>query len=405
MNMKILIYAVFLILLVNNAMAIGLAINPVNINMTDLLRNGYAERDFRVSTSTDEQLTIRRSLKHNATANDWISFEPNVTSFNISEGNPQRMTVIVEPPADVPNGVYKTLMRFRIDMDRDFEGQTSAIIETAVASRLSIEISDDEIVDCQVLSSNVENAEMGNEIDFDFRTINYGNVWLNPEVEIDVWNKDQSEIVKTVRKNKTEIGPTLRKEFTTSLSTDDLDIGQYFADVSVEPCGFEDTMTFDVLEPGAMSVSGKLVQIKNKVWNNVGDDIEVKPIFKNTGEKDVSAVFKGDIMLDNKVVKNLESGNMEIESSETGEIPMTFSPEKPGRYKVKGRIYYEDKQSFEKSNVINVNPSDVEYNGTNKEASRKESSEQSSSALIYIAIIVVILLLLIMIKKKKKKRY
>ena len=394
--MRNLVYLVAFLLIIQGASAASISINPANIHLSDLQRGGYAEVDVKIGTNSEDEITVLRFLDENATVNDWLTFEPEADEFQLSVNNPHIMKVIIQPPDAIPNGVYEGMLRFRILVEDRFQGQTGSVIELGVSSELRFGISDTEIVSCNILSLNTQNVEKGEDVHFDFAVINNGNIMLTPSVNIDVWNKDQTAVVKTKTYSDYQVLPTVRDQFQVLLSSVDLETDQYFADVSVEECEYKETLTFDILAPGAITTSGRLIKIQNKVWNNVEDDIETKAIFENNGERDVSAVFRGGVYLDNNLVEEFESGYKTISVGAIDEFPIVFTPKEPGRYIVKGRVYYENKQSFEKTSVINVNPKGVEYDGTTKDI-----SGGGSSILIYIIIIIVVLVLLILIKIKR----
>jgi len=397
-SMKLLVYLFFIIFFLNYVTAVGISLNPADINITDLQRGGYAEQDLAISTNGQEELNITMFLDSTSGLNDWLTFDPPVDHFVISNSKPGIIKMIVQPPEDIPNGIYGGVLRFRVIQAQKFEGRTGSVIEVGVGTKLSFEISDKELISCDVLSGVVDNAEKGTPIPFNFRIFNNGNVRLNPNIKVEVWDKSQSNLIDTINYEDTQIFPTVKDNIIVNVNTFDLDIGQYFAGVLIEECGFEDTLTFDVLKPGSITISGRLVQIENKVWNNVGDEIEVKAVFENTGEKTVSAVFKGKILLNDKLIDPIESGNIQVNRDSTVEFPLSFSPDKPGRYIIKGRVFYDNKQTFEKTTVINVNPEDIKYDGTSKEI---QTSQNNYAYLIIV--IILILLLLIIIKKKKSQ--
>ncbi|HYD03881.1 MAG TPA: hypothetical protein VEC16_06315, partial [Alphaproteobacteria bacterium] len=133
------------------------------------------------------------------------------------------------------------------------------------------------------------------------------------------------------------------------------------------------------------------LRLDNNAWAAVGDVVPVTAVFKNTGERTVSAKFKGVVTLDNKIVETLDSEFYDIPPGEIGNIEMYFTPEKYGQYIISGRILYNNKLSYEKSSVLNVNT------GTEK------TGNAWVFVLVLIIIVIVILLLLIRIRKKRRE--
>lgn len=393
------VYLLLILLLIPSVSAIGISLNPADISIADLRKGGYAERYYTIGTSSTENLNVSILRDNNYEITDWLTFEPNVDSFIISNSKSMRLKMIIQPPVDIPNGNYQGIIRFKVESDRSFGGQTGSVIEVGVGSKLSFNVSDNEILKCQVTNGRITNAEQDNPIKFSFRMTNLGNTIVRPDLYIEIWDKEQKNIVKTYSERIEEIKPTVSNDRIINMDTFDLDIGQYFANIKIDRCNYLDTKTFDILRIGELSVSGTLIQIKNKVWNNVGDNIDIFAVFENSGEA-VTALFKGAIMLDDEIIEVLESGNVEVGKGETIEIPLVFEPKKSGRYIVKGRIHYNNKQTFEKSNVINVNPKDVNYDGTTLDVL---PSQTESTYIYYIIIGIMILIMLILIRKRNRK--
>ena len=107
----------------------------------------------------------------------------------------------------------------------------------------------------------------------------------------------------------------------------------------------------------------------------------------------VSAKFKGVVTSENKIVDTIDSDFYDVAPDETASITVYFTPKKFGQYIISGRVLYNNKLSFEKSTVVNVN----------------EGVEKSEFnwfyVLVLIVIIIVILLLLIRIRRKKHSSY
>jgi len=395
---KINLYIVVFIILIIPVYGVGIGLTPAKINITDVLRGGYAEASIKISTDSEQNLTIIKSVDESE-IKDWLSFEPAGKSYIITKSSPLRLKVIVNPPSDIRNGVYRGRIRFSVGSSDVFEGSTGSITIAAVASDLFINIVDNEILECTMLGASVSNVEKGDDAEFIVNIRNEGNVRFRPKISIDIWDQSQENIIKTIGYGETEVKPTIKQDIIVGMSTKDLDVSQYWAEVSAEECGQNKLLTFDVMERGAIKSSGRLLEIKNKVWNYVGDIITITAVFQNTGQKKVSAKFKGDIRLDDELIKILESEELDVGVGEIAEFIMHFTPEKPGRYELNGRFFYDKKQTFEGGSIINVNPKGFDP-VTGKYIEEKPKTSSKAYLLIFIIIILVIL---IMIKRKRKK--
>ena len=183
--------------------------------------------------------------------------------------------------------------------------------------------------------------------------------------------------------------PTISGAFTNTFDAN-LRIGQYWAYVTVYPCKNTELVTFNVFEKGTLVDSGDFVRLENQAWAKIGEIVPINAVFKNTGTRTVSAKLKGIVTLDNRIVDTIDTEYYDIAPGEIGNIPATYTPKKLGQYIITARILYNNKLSFEKSSVINVN----------------EGTEQGFNwlyVIVIVVILVVIWLLLIGIRKKKHK--
>ena len=386
---------IILSLLSSNAFASSIAINPGSLRGDNMVRGGYAERRVRVSTN-EEFATVRAAFENrNNEVNDWITLEPGDLEFNISRGEPRDIRVIVEPPEDVPNGNYSTSIIFMIRGTTDFTGLTGAVVNTAVAFRIFANIVDDEVTACTVLRERIASIEAGDDLVSTFTIQNQGNIRLNPTINIEIWNQQKSSLERLVLFDEETILPTTSGEISVVQNSRGLVPGQYFADISIPECRYEKSLTFDVLNPGEISSDGNLIGIRVPAWNNKSDTIVINPVFENTGQRAVNAYFDGVIRLNNIIKARITTPTLEVQPKERVEFEAFFSSDEPGRYEVLGRVYYENKRTFEKINRFNILDQYSEV--------IERSSFETSMGTFIIFLTAASLSLMIMIKKKKQK--
>ena len=392
----VLIFTIILLIIsFQNSEAASVSVSPGSLNVDNMVREGYAERTVRIATS-EEIANVRVVFaERDNEMNDWISLDPDSLDFEIGRNSPYHLTVRVEPPEDVPNGNYSTSLIFMIRGEDDPSGLTAAVIDTAVAFAIRVRITDDEVTACNVQQSRINSIEAGDDIISTFRIHNLGNIRMSPSIEIDIWNQEQSSLERTIFYNEDIILPTITREISFEERSRGLSPGQYFADVRIPECNFEQTLTFDILEPGTISSEGNLIGIRVPAWNNKSDTIVINPVFENTGERAVNAFFEGVIRLDGNIRARLETPTIQVNPGERTEFETFFSSEVPGRYEVSGRVYYDNKRTFERMNRFNI---------LDQYSERRSLDQlQFSSGHAIIFIISAILALLIMIKKKEQK--
>jgi hypothetical protein len=198
------------------------------------------------------------------------------------------------------------------------------------------------------------------------------------------------KIIKTETFSDTEVIPTTKRIITQKISSEDLEIGQYWAEISILDCYVSNTLTFDILEIGALKSSGELTKILTPPWSNAGETMLIRAYFTNTGEKRVSAQFKGTIILNGKIVELIESEEREVKLNTEEIFDFYFTPRNQGRYILTGRIFYDKKRTFEKSVIFNV-------------AKKGISFMEILTYILYILTIIGIVILIYKIRKEREK--
>lgn len=379
----------FSFFLSNFVSSVSIGVSPGKLNFNKMLRDGYMERNIFITFSSEEEMFVSATVR--GEVKDWISFEPE-TKLGVSKYKPQQLKIIARPPNDIANGVYEGFVRVSTSELGELTGGMGSVTIAAIDLPVMIEIVDEEIIECRAMGFSVRSSEKGMPVEFSLNVINDGNVRFNPKVSIDIWDQQQITLVKTVDYNDQEILPSTTGKIKIEIDTNDLEVGQYWAEITAEECLATDTLTFDVMEIGSLTTAGVLERIENKPWVKVKEIVPITAIFRNTGEKSILAKFKGFINLNGEVVDLIESETLSVPISEVTNFTMFFTPEKVGRYVVKGRIFYDKKQTFESIGIINVNPIE------------EKEDEAGYNNVVYGILFFIVFVLLFKIRKMKRKK-
>jgi hypothetical protein len=400
-NMKyriIFITVLFIIITItcaSQAGAVAISVNKAVMDFKGVLRGGYAEDTIYIASDTELDSPINYEAMGDI--KEWISFEPDINNNNatiyVNRNHPQALKVIIQPPADLAQGNYTGSFRVITGALNSPEGPYGSQLQAAFLIRINLEIIGDQILSCAMGGIIIANTELGKPIEVGISISNQGNVRVIPELSIDIWNQDQTKIILS-QTNLFSIPtlPTTSRSYTYSLETP-LRIGQYWAYLSSKPCGNSELISFNIVEKGTISDSGELLRIENRPWANTGEIIPITAFFRNSGPRIVSAKFKGIITLDNRIVENIESDFYDIHPEEIMNITVFFTPKKPGQYYISGRVLYNNKLSYEKSSIINVNGITIDASPAN-----------TTYVLLLIIILIGILVLLIIIRNKRNRR-
>jgi hypothetical protein len=376
---------IFVISFVSSA---SIGISPASTYFNGVLRGGYAEKIVTITIDSDTPTKV--SLASRGDIAGWLTFD--AKEFNVSRNKPYYLKIIVQPPIDIPNGNYSGFLRVTTSGKGNVVvGQATGIVNAALDLYIEVDVTDVQYSSCRASGFNVQSAEKGDDVLFKLNVYNEGNIRLSPTIKIDVWNQERTKIVKQMEFSDEMIIPTTEKELTIKMDTSDLDIGQYWAEVTSVECYASETLTFDVLEVGALKAQGTLLSVTSPPWIKVGDTTLIEALFENNGEKTVSARFTGQITLGSKIVQLLESESSSVDIGKLQTFKFYFTPKKEGKYIVNGIVLYDGKRTFEKSTVINVERKGFSFN-------------QLKMPLIYFILILAISFLAYKIKQEKKKR-
>jgi hypothetical protein len=355
-----------------------------------MIKSGYAEAPVVVSTSFAQN--IRGRIEPVGEIAEWINYEPEDSKFVFSQKEPYSFIMIIEPPIDTPSGNYTGQLKFTTEeLASVSEGAGSSVI-AQVIMLIYVEVIGDEIVACRAGAFSVENSEIGEPFLVSGTVFNDGNVRLRPQFIIQVYDQMQTQIIYTSSFLGTQILPTKTKDIFQEVSHN-LPIGQYFAQVTLPECDVSEKTTFDVVEKGQISDSGRMIGIRTNPTANANELMPIFPVFENLGQRKVTAFFKGELrdLKSDRVVAVLDSEKIEVNPHETIEFKMYYTPKKSGEYLVSGRVHYNNKITFdEQSKVI-----EVKGNGF--------SMSWMLYLILYMIIGLLILILIGKIKKAKKK--
>ena len=393
MKKAICIALIVFVLLAGSANAISIGISPGRVQYANLLPGGYAQREITLSTNSEDAIsghfTVAGDIK------EWVEFDPDTNEFEISRGNPHRIRVIVRPPSDLRNGNYAGSIEFITDSIGGIGGRAGNIVKAAVILLVDAQVGGDEVIKCRAGGVFIRDAEIGFPLEFGASVINDGNVRLNPTLSLTIWDQLQEKIVMEHTAISRMILPTTQADLT-ERAENKLDAGQYWADMSADECDTRSTRTFSVVEKGGIADNGDLIGIFNKPWATVGETVEIVARFRNMGTRSVNAKFKGNIKLDGKIVKVIDTDEIIVLPGEVGEFSVFFTPPESGRYSLTGRAVYNNKLTFEKGGILNV------------EVPPEEGRSRFQAAIplvLFLAIALIILYLLRKILKERRRRF
>jgi archaellum component FlaF (FlaF/FlaG flagellin family) len=340
-----------------SASAAGVGVSPPALSYEKVLKGGTAQEQFTIFNSADADVYYDIRVE----GNDWFSFEPNPPVKVPAKGN-VKVNAIVNPPGDTANGVYNCTVYVEPSGVNVTAGEGAVMgILPAIGITTSIEITGEQILAGNVYKISVESNEIDKPIRFKIGFANTGTVRAEPETSINIL-KD-TKVMETLKKSD-EIIPGEAKEITVEWIGKD--IGDYTGNVNVILDGkllSEKDLKFKVLERGALTCKGEIVDVKVPKKVSVGMPAKIEVGFKNTGSIALEAKIKGDVILNHELVKVIESEAVLIEVGKTETLTAYLNPEKPGDYLIDGDVVYEGKKA--KISQITISAKSAEASGMN----------------------------------------
>ncbi|MEA2037340.1 MAG: hypothetical protein U9O94_07555 [Nanoarchaeota archaeon] len=390
MRLRFILLVLMISLFSSSAYAISIGASPGRVTFNDLLREGYAERTVKITTNSADEITAHYEVE--GEVGNWLSFEPEGPVFILSSGNPHTLKIIINPPNDVQSGVYSGKVHLITDRFGSPSGRAGGVVRAAITLLLDAIVIDTETIACRAGAFDIKDIEVGYPIEVTYTVTNDGNVRIRPLVRVDIWDQMQDKLILSEQFTSPEVLPTTQRRISKILESKDLEVGQYWVTISIDECLASSLLSFNVFEKGGIVDKGILESITNDGTAYVGDPIEVVAVFRNIGTRIVSARFKGSVKLKGKIVQVIESEEVDVGSGEAIDLRAYFTPNKPGKYEITGRVLFNRKLTFEKGSLISIDSRPI------------EERSRFVLLLLYLILLITILFLLRKIMKAKKRR-
>jgi hypothetical protein len=355
---SIFLFALVLLFFSSAIGAIGLGVSPAKIKFESVLRNGYAEKTVTVSNPNEEQMVYSPSAE--GSFKEWFSFK-SADNFTMPPKSTSELKIMIRPPNDAANGIYNGTITVRVAPAVQISSGMGMSVAAGIAVLTSVEIAGTQIKKARVEKIAVSDVEEGQPVTILIALANEGNVVVKPLIQATVFDQSGKQ-VKRLSFSETEVFPTRSQNIEANFSSEGMQPQQYSADVSVfldetkETPLIQQNLSFNVLNEGMLAKKGVLRSIKSPAWVNASTIVKIEPIFENIGEARLLAKFKGEVYLDEILVKLLESEETEVLVGETKTLAVYFTPEEAGRYVIRGKVFYSGKVTEEKEAVINALP-------------------------------------------------
>ena len=383
------------------AKALGVAVGPTDIVITNALRGAEYKRTLTVFNPSSED-TEYKIITEGEAAN-WTKFyhiDTNVPiegKLSIAGKSNVPILVTINIPDDVANDTYNAKIIIQTVPPEEYEGTGVSTIMQAT-SILTVTVKDDQIMDGEVIRISVVDTEVGIPARIETLFKNTGNVIVKPKIDC-VILKEVEEFAE-ISHDTTEVGVESQDIITVEWDTDDQKEGKYTARVRVfldDRLLTEREIPFELFPPGTLTKEGEFVSFNYEGQPALNSLIKLEGIFSNTGQVASYAKLITEIFLDGALIDTVESELILAPVGQQVRTSIYYTFDQVGKYTVKGFISFDGKKTDTKeidllieTNIENGKDSSE----TNNNDSEKPDSNTSNSFLtIGLPILIVLLVI------------
>jgi len=385
MNLVRFVIPIMLLLVLSSfSNAIGIGASPSRLEFNDVMRGGYAESMVYVSNPDTTPITVTISTTGNIS--QWFNFSS--TTFDIDGNSFYELIVYLSPPSDVANGNYNGSIVICASPKGNVSSGMGNLISPGVAILVTVDITGEQNLSGRTILFAAGDAELGDPIPFSVSFKNDGNVIAEPIFKISIFD-NQGNLVTSEEFSNATIKPTTTETMQFLFNSQNLSIGQYWAELETtfgSQVSTSNKITFDIVEKGALTTKGELIEVHSNVWAKTGEVVSIIAVFENTGETVADAQFKGEVKLNDEIVQVIESDELEVAPGSSVNLTTYFTPSEPGQYVIEGYVLYSKKITEKKSSILNVN-----WASTNQTASQTTSSVSGGFDITMFAAVFVML--------------
>jgi len=348
--------AYFIILLIilcifsNSLIVSSVGISPTKIEMKDVLRGYSYERIFSVFNSRYYNYTY--NLNVSGEASEWIKlYDPldvnrskPITNITIPSRSWKQVILSINVSNDTAVGVYNaTVTATAFTTNATQSGQS---VNIGVSMIVILHVVGKQNLTGIVKSVTVKNAEVGYPIRFIVEFYNTGNVVARPLIIVNITKNDV--LVDTIFYSDTKVGIGFTKSISVSWDTSGRVSGGYTANITVllgDNNIYSNNFNFYILPYGSQTRRGEIASIYYVGDLSVGKIVKILVVFENTGEIATKAKFVGEVYKNDELVDVIESEEILVQVRENKTLTAYLKINSPGKYVVKGKVVYENKET------------------------------------------------------------
>ena len=368
--------------------AIGIAVTPSHLEISDALRGGEFERNITIY-NPDPEITSY-TLSASGDAGLWISFfkQDDSTSpvdrVTIPGNENVRILVKFTIPQDAANGEHKATIIVTSVPAEEASGGSGQVVSLAAPVAVTIFVTGNQILSGVVNGISADDAEVKYPLRIKVQFHNTGNVVATPLITVKIATQDGTTI-NNFTSSEFNVKPQKHETILLEWDTTGKEPGDYIANISVtlgDSVIKQEQLNFAILPVGTLTRSGSLTELKFGGEPGLGVLTAIQATFVNTGKIDTKAKFVGEVYHNDILVDTLQSEELLVIIGDVELLESYFKPDQPGEYRIKGYVIYEGKKTEEKEISFTITKDGEVGYSVNAALSNTENSEQTFDLLI-----------------------
>jgi len=368
--------------------AIGIAVTPSHLEISDALRGGEFERNITIY-NPDPEITSY-TLSASGDAGLWISFfkqdDPTspVDRVTIPGNENVRILVKFTIPQDAANGEHKATIIVTSVPAEEASGGSGQVVSLAAPVAVTIFVTGNQILSGVVNGISADDVEVKYPLRIKVQFHNTGNVVATPLITVKIATQDGTTI-NNFTSSEFNVKPQKHETILLEWDTTGKEPGDYIANISVtlgDSVIKQEQLNFAILPVGTLTRSGSLTELKFGGEPGLGVLTAIQATFVNTGKIDTKAKFVGEVYHNDILVDTLQSEELLVIIGDVELLESYFKPDQPGEYRIKGYVIYEGKKTEEKEISFTITKDGEVGYSVNAALSNTENSEQTFDLLI-----------------------
>ena len=342
--------AIALMLLPVGVGAVGLGVNPPQIDLKNALRGTTYEEEILVFNPDETENTYGLDATEDIAS--WVSYSlpdnPTVPINGITVPAKSNRQVIanITIPEDTPNGMYSAMLLV-IALPPGMEPQEGQVgVGMQIPVQLNIDVTGTQLLEGKVNDISTQDAETGYPLTIKVAFVNTGNVTAVPLIETDITYK--GEKVDSFSHNSTKVSSGKAQLIEADWDTTGKAPSDYSANVKVTLDGkllAEKELPFKILPLGTLTRAGELKELSYDGNGYLGFIAKIQAVFVNKGEIETFAKFTGEVYKDGNLIQTISSEELLVKRSQEATLIAYFEPKEEGTFTIKGLVTYEGKQT------------------------------------------------------------